>query len=242
MVYACDTTSGSGNKTLDDIQNLFCLLIRYGEDQLVRCMGVFGVGSLIGSVYIFDTRMIVVEIDTRTLSPFTFYNFVRVLNMFFESEIIMNRILLRLIATLQIAGASASALVVFPQVFDVDFSLGKLLVIFVMFAIFGISFVSGIWLWNGEVRGRRLSMIVHALQIPILISTVLIYQFVFGIGILIKILGHGQDIYFEFGATSNLHLFSYTADFQVGINIWSLCVFLYLWKTRVSRNAIVVAR
>lgn len=119
-----------------------------------------------------------------------------------------------------------------PGIFGTSFSVGNLLVSLVMLGFFGVAFVSGIWLWNDEPRGYRVSSVVHVAQIPYLESFPLTYQFLFGFGITLTPFSGDGFVSFYVGAKSFLYLLTDVIDFRIGVNIWAAIIAAYLWKRR----------
>ena len=79
----------------------------------------------------------------------------------------------RVIAVLQIVGASTAFVFMLTLMLESAQGVFTYLILLVMYAFFAVVFVSGIWLWNGEPRGYRYSMIVQAAQIPVLTSGIM---------------------------------------------------------------------
>ena len=104
------------------------------------------------------------------------------------------------------------------------------------YAIFVAAFLSGIWLWNGERRGYKLSMLIQAMQIPVLSSGLLTYKFVFGLGIIVNLVGGKQLVNFDLGGQSYLVILNAVPKLQLGVNVWAPIALVYLWKKVSGRR------
>ena len=151
-----------------------------------------------------------------------------------KSEAMGNDLLIpwfaRFIAVTQIVGASSSAVIILPAMLIAQNSLLSLPFFVVMYTIFAAAFLSGIWLWNGERRGYKVSMLIQALQIPVLSSALLTYKFVFGLGIIANLMGGAQPVNFDVGGQSYLVIGNEVPKLQLGINVWAPIALVYLWR------------
>ena len=100
----------------------------------------------------------------------------------------------------------------------------------VMYAIFASAFLSGIWLWNGEMRGYKYSKLIQALQIPVLMSGLLTYKFIFGLGIIVNLVGNVGPVNYALGGQSYLVIWGEVSELQLGINVWAPIALAYLWR------------
>ena len=144
-----------------------------------------------------------------------------------SAEIITSKFT-RVIATLQIAGSSAAALVMLPTMMENPPNLISIPVLMVMYAIFALGFISGIWLWNGETRGHKYSILTQALQVPIIFSTLVTYKFIFGFGAYFVLVGGPFDLQFQIGSFSMLYLFPGNPSPFLGVNIFALIAMSHL--------------
>ena len=125
----------------------------------------------------------------------------------------------RIIAALQIVGASVSAVMMIIVMTQAPFHFLSYLIVGAMFVVFGFAFLCGIRLWQGEDRGYRGSMLVQALQIPVVHSHLLTYKFIFGFGVTVFFTGDGGNLNFEFGGISNLDMEVIVANCK---NAWQM--------------------
>ena len=135
----------------------------------------------------------------------------------------------RLISVMQIVGASAAAVVMIIVLIEAPFQLLSILVLIPMFAMFGFAFLCGIRLWHGEARGYRGSMLVQALQIPVIHTSLLTYKFIFGFGATIFFSGGTGTVNFEFGGMSSLIILGEVPDPRIGVNVWAPIALAYLF-------------
>ena len=142
----------------------------------------------------------------------------------------------RIVAASQIVGASASAVLLFPQLFVTPVQFGSVAVISAMLAFFVFAFFAGIWLWNGEPRGYRSSVVVQLAQIPVIVSPVLTYKFMFGLGLTLTTLGGDIHANFVFGGKSFLILMGEEVPIEYGVNVWALIALTYLIRQRAASN------
>jgi hypothetical protein len=129
---------------------------------------------------------------------------------------------------LQIAGSSGAALIMLTTMIENPPNLISIPVLLVMYAILGLGFISGIWLWNGETRGHRYSILIQALQVPIIFSTLVTYKFIFGFGAYFVLLGGPFDVHFQIGSYSVLYIFPANPTPFLGLNIFALIAMSHL--------------
>lgn len=145
----------------------------------------------------------------------------------------------RVIAALQIVGSSTSAVAVLTAATNGQFNIVSIPILLMMYAYFVAAFLSGIALWNGEQGAYLVAMIVQALQVPIVVSSILTYKFIFGFGLVFSVLGNPMDAMFELGGFSYLLLFSGDPNFSVGLNFWPFITIAYLHAQRRKRAAAI---
>src|SRR5918912_37791 len=98
----------------------------------------------------------------------------------------MSLLLPRTIATIQIIGSLLAAVLLFGSFGigpDVDVRGPSGLLQLLCYALFGLAFYAGVRLWRGSPEGVRLSRLVQALQIPIISTSVFVYNFYTGLQI-----------------------------------------------------------
>lgn len=145
---------------------------------------------------------------------------------------------LRLLAVLQVAGSSSAALTVLPVAVSSEMTYFEVPILIVTCVVYGFAFVSGIWLWNLERRGCRVAALVHLVQAPVISSSPLTYQFVFGFGVTVIFAGSDSVVVSDFGSKSFLLIWSEVSDFLIGINVWACAVFVFLWHRGQSVRAV----
>ncbi len=81
---------------------------------------------------------------------------------------------MRFIAAAQIIGASSSGVIMMTGVLEGRVKLVSIPVLLCMFALIVVAFLSGTSLWNGDRDEIWVSLLIQALQIPVLSTTVLV--------------------------------------------------------------------
>ncbi len=147
-----------------------------------------------------------------------------------ESGVNFDLLITRVIALLQIVGASSASIAMLPQIWHAQPTFVSACICLVMYLIFSLSIISGIWMWYEEARGYRLSVLVQSLQVPVFSLLGITYKFVFGFGILLKILGGGGLLTIEIGGHSYLFLSSEITNAQCGMNLVALFALAFVWR------------
>src|ERR1700753_2948217 len=92
----------------------------------------------------------------------------------------MRRILVRIIAVLEIVGGVVGICFVAWWLLAVPFNLINILLAPIPVGIYVFSLAAGASLWRGKSFGRKASIAVQAIQLPKIISPWLIFMFSFG--------------------------------------------------------------
>jgi len=138
-----------------------------------------------------------------------------------------------LAALLVLGGVFGAGLVVF---FVLTGQIG-LLQLSPVLALFGFAAFAGVRLWQGHARGWRWGLILYAMQIPILSTSGLVYEFY--VGPAIEVLAGSVDPHFklEFGANAQFYLGATGASSYSGLNLFALAAFCYLFSKRPRPSA-----
>jgi hypothetical protein len=141
----------------------------------------------------------------------------------------MTRVWLRVISILEIAGGIFGIAFLAWAILTNPINIFTLIMIIATSGIYILSFVAGVALWRGRVFGRIVSIIVQAIQLPKIISPVIIFMFSFGFDAWVHFLlssgsmNMGFDI--RFLAFNQFFLNIQTAPIGIGVSVTS-CVFL----------------
>ena len=139
----------------------------------------------------------------------------------------------RVIVAIQIAGsayATINLLIAFP---GFDSGTITLLPYSVPLAASVFGFASGLLFWAGKTVGYFGSIATHALQIPMIVTTVLSYRLSLGIGVFLQIIDPGSLFGLTFGASTILAIMPQQHGTVVAVNLYALSALVYLirdWK------------
>ena len=133
---------------------------------------------------------------------------------------------------MQIVGASATAAAAVGMLLGGDIGVAYTLIFCTMLLFCAASILAGIWLWNGELRGFRLSAFSLAFQIPVLQSSLLSYKFSFGIGVTLFLAGEPGKFRYDLGGFGQLTLFGGQLPLLVGINIVAIAALAWVLRPR----------
>ena len=143
----------------------------------------------------------------------------------------------RVIATFQIVGSSAAAVFFMSALPNTELHSGTVLVLLIMLGLFAFAFLSGIWLWNGESRGIRYSILVQALQIPVIDTAFLTYRMAFGFGVALTF-PDPVLVGFDFGSSAVLTILSGSETTRFGINLFAPIALAYLARLKATTSVL----
>lgn len=136
------------------------------------------------------------------------------------------------IIALQVAGAAyavTTLLFAFP---GFDFGGVTLFFFGILVAVSAFGFVSGLLFWSGKTAGYYGSIATHALQFPMLISSVLNYKLVFGVGVFLKVVGPIKLVGLNVGASTILIVAPGEQAITLAVNLYALFALAYLIRDR----------
>jgi hypothetical protein len=157
----------------------------------------------------------------------------------------MGKPLRRSIAALQIVGA---VLVVYSLSGEMaqrfshrDFPVAvEYLIALFLFAACALAISAGVLLWRDRPSGYGLSIVVQALQVPLLMSSFLNFSLMLGLGLWFYVSrsdgSWGVEAKFRFGETYRFSVASAGGSFEIGVNLVA-CYFIYLLWRAVARSA-----
>lgn len=97
--------------------------------------------------------------------------------------------------------------------------------------------IAGYWLFRQTRRGLILSRIIQLFQIPNLISSLLIYDFIAGLDFSILAGIKGLRFTFYFGSRLDLFVLRPRVEFELGVNLIAVIFFVVLMSYRIHANA-----
>lgn len=140
-----------------------------------------------------------------------------------EEKVMMVR---RGVALVEIIGGILGVVTAFGYV---NSSAGFGVVICLVFVgLYGYSTVAGYWLWHNYAKGYHASIILQLLQIPVLVSPLLTYEFVSGLMMRFLVGIGGFDASFHFGSQFSFALLPQYGGLSVGVNCVPIVVFYLL--------------
>jgi len=145
----------------------------------------------------------------------------------------------KVIVAIQIAGSAYAAIIFladFPG-FDIGWTTWLLYSVTLAVPVFGIA--SGFLYWAGKTAGFYGSIAAHALQIPMIFTTVLAYKMAFGISVFLKIIGPTKLVELNFGVSTILVVVPGQQGAVVAVNLYALFAMMYLirdWKKTNEQN------
>lgn len=110
-----------------------------------------------------------------------------------------------------------------------------LLFCLVFLGIYVYSVFAGYWLWKNYAKGYRASVLLQLIQIPVLVSPLLTYQFVSGLMFRFLLGTGGTGFDFNFGSLWSL-LFLSDSGFSIGVNIIPLIIFFFLKSNSIAMS------
>ena len=141
----------------------------------------------------------------------------------------MRRVLLRIIAVLEMIGGVFGIFFVCWVALSSDLDLASMIVAGIEIAIFALSLASGIALWRRHPLGRKGSIVIQAIQIPKIVSPAIVFMFSFGFDVWIRYLQGSRlsNVGFDLRLLANSQLFINVPNTPSGFGISiSACVFL----------------
>jgi len=160
----------------------------------------------------------------------------------------MTKTWLRIISVLEIIGGVFGLITTIWWFSISPINIYSLLLLPIPIAIYILSFLAGYWLWKGTPLGRTASIIIQAVQLPKIYSSLLIFMFSFGFDVWIQfiILNNGLSNFgFQFMFLSSSQIFFNVKDAPTGIGI-SLTALIFLimlvkhrQETTVAENELV---
>jgi hypothetical protein len=153
----------------------------------------------------------------------------------------MSLLIPRTIATVQLIGSLLAAVYLLGSDGiepDVDLRGLSGLLRLLCYALFGLAFYAGVRLWRGSPEGVRLSRLLQMLQIPIISTSVFVYNFYTGLQIGAVLEWPNAHVIFDFGSNFNVTINYAGGDperrFTIGINLLAVILLRLLDKWRVS--------
>jgi hypothetical protein len=141
----------------------------------------------------------------------------------------MSRVLIRSIAVLEIIGGVSGPLLVIWALAVSPLNLITLVISIFPLCIFMLSVVAGVGLWRGTPFGRNASILIQAIQIPKIISPLMIFVVSVGVDLWIHIVVSElfSNVGFEFKVLAFYQIFFAVpqAPYGLGISVTS-CIFL----------------
>jgi len=140
-------------------------------------------------------------------------------------------LLFRIVAILQIAGGFYGLFQATPALFAGRASL----VVLIGVGLSILALVAGVLLLEGSTSGERLSRLVQALQIPVVVSPLFSYGWHLGAGIPLSLrLSPAFGFNFDWMLPSHgLHLgVGGTSSMVIGVNVLALGLWWVLWRLR----------
>jgi hypothetical protein len=138
----------------------------------------------------------------------------------------------RIIAVLEMVGGVAGALLFIWRLTESPLSVGTLILALIALAIYVLSTVAGIALWRGRRFGHTASLIVQAIQIPKILSPVIVWTFSLGFDAFLYVVQMNNGIKYgiEFKVLAFHQLFlNYTgAPFGFGLSLTALTCLMVL--------------
>jgi hypothetical protein len=141
----------------------------------------------------------------------------------------MSKTWVRIISVSEIVGGVAGAGLVIWMLLAAPFNALALIFAPLPFSINILSLVAGVALWRGSSFGRKASIVVQAIQLPKIVSPLIIFMFSFGFDLWVHILLteglSNLGFEFRFLAFSQLFFNVPNAPFGLGVSI-TACIFL----------------
>jgi hypothetical protein len=141
---------------------------------------------------------------------------------------------IKLISILEIIGGVVGNLFIVYFVVISGFDVNVLLIAPVAFAIYTLSLVAGIYLWKGKSIGRKLSIITQFIQLPKIISPLIVFTFCFGLDIYPYLMFRNGfstvGLEFKLLAYNELYIDVANAPYGLGVSIMAIIFLLLLYR------------
>jgi hypothetical protein len=141
----------------------------------------------------------------------------------------MSKTWVRIISVLEIVGGVVGIGFVIWALLATPFNAWTLIIAPIAISIYILSLVAGVALWRGNSFGRKASIVVQAIQLPKIISPLVIFMFSVGFDLWVQfLLTRGfSNLGFEFRflAFSQIFFNVQDAPFGLGVSI-TACIFL----------------
>jgi hypothetical protein len=148
----------------------------------------------------------------------------------------------RIIAVLEMVGGVAGALLFIWRLTESPLSVGTLILALIALAIYVLSTVAGIALWRGRRFGHTASLIVQAIQIPKILSPVIVWTFSLGFDAFLYVVqlnsGVKYGIEFKVLAFHQLFLNYSNAPLGFGLSITAVaCLILLIYNMPMTEES-----
>ena len=145
----------------------------------------------------------------------------------------MSKTWVRIISVLEIVGGMAGIGLVIWALLATPFNALTLIIAPIPISIYILSLVAGVALWRDNSFGCKASIIVQAIQLPKIVSPLIIFTFSFGFDIWVHILltREFSKLGFEFRPLADNEFFFNVPDapFGLGVSI-TACIFLAMLR------------
>jgi hypothetical protein len=139
----------------------------------------------------------------------------------------------RVIVVIQIAGSAYGLIILLTAFPGFDSSGINLSIYSVLLAVSAFGFASGLLFWAGKSIGYFGSIVTHALQIPMIMTTAFAYKLAFGIGVFLKVIGPIKLVSLNLGAPTILVVAPESQGTIIAVNLYAIFALMYLvrdWK------------
>ena len=145
----------------------------------------------------------------------------------------------KVIVAIQIAGSVYATILLLADFSGFDIGWITWLLYSVSLAVPVLGITSGLLYWAGKTAGFYGSIAAHALQIPMIFSTVLAYKMAFGISVFLKVIGPTKLVELNFGASTILVVVPGQQSAVVAVNLYAIFAMMYLirdWRKTNEQN------
>ena len=158
--------------------------------------------------------------------PFARARLIRALGAFAS----MSRIPIRTIAVLEILGGLFSLCFVGWAVVTQPSNIASTIIGAIALIIDITAVVAGVALWRGSAFGRKASMAIQAIQLPKIVSPIMIFLFSFGFDLWLHASASGLGIQTAFFGSNQLFLNVENAPGDIGISVTAIIALVILNK------------
>lgn len=141
----------------------------------------------------------------------------------------MSKTWVRIISVFEIVGGVVGIGFVIWALLATPFNASNLILAPIIISIYILSLVAGVALWRGKSFGRKASIVVQAIQLPKIVSPLVIFMFSFGFDLWVHIMFTrrfwGRGIEFRVFAFHQLFFNVRDAPLGLGVSIIA-CIFL----------------